>query len=222
MCFSAEASFIAGISLTAAGIVTVRTVKHKNELPFALIPLFFGLQQIAEGFVWLSFSLDSQMLNQIMTTIYSFFYRIFWPVYTPFAIWMLEPNPKYKKILIWFIPVGLIAGIHYLYTMLQTPVISHITNHSLVYGTPYFSVPFWPIFFLAYFIATTVSCFFSTQRAVNMLGILLFFFAMITYTFYALSFVSVWCFFAAVISLVVYLHFRHPHIIPEFHGIIHR
>ena len=52
MCFSASVSFVAGTSLLAAGAVTVRKARHKDELPFAAIPLLFGVQQLVEGVIW--------------------------------------------------------------------------------------------------------------------------------------------------------------------------
>lgn len=51
MCFSAAASFIAGTTLSAIGVATLRNTKTTSELPFAAIPLLFGLQQLTEGVV---------------------------------------------------------------------------------------------------------------------------------------------------------------------------
>ncbi len=45
MCFSASASFIAGTSLCAIGVATVKRAEARSELPFAMIPLLFGIQQ---------------------------------------------------------------------------------------------------------------------------------------------------------------------------------
>jgi len=53
MCFSAEASFIAGGILSIAGIVTLAKTQNPSYRALASIPLLFGLQQIGEGFVWL-------------------------------------------------------------------------------------------------------------------------------------------------------------------------
>jgi hypothetical protein len=49
MCFSATASFIAGTTLSIIGIATIRNVERRSELPLALIPLLFGIQQLIEG-----------------------------------------------------------------------------------------------------------------------------------------------------------------------------
>ena len=65
MCFSAAASLAAGGTLSVVGGLTLAKVKNKSELPFASIPLLFGIQQAIEGAVWLSFG--SPVLNTIAT-----------------------------------------------------------------------------------------------------------------------------------------------------------
>ena len=49
MCFSATASFISGTALCAIGVATLKQTKASAEIPFALIPLLFGIQQLTEG-----------------------------------------------------------------------------------------------------------------------------------------------------------------------------
>ena len=44
MCFSAPASFIAGTALSLIGVDALRKTKTRREIPFAIIPLLFGIQ----------------------------------------------------------------------------------------------------------------------------------------------------------------------------------
>jgi hypothetical protein len=67
VCFSASASFIAGTSLCAVGVATLKRAEAKTELPFAMIPLLFGIQQLTEGVIWLTFSHDAPLLKRTMT-----------------------------------------------------------------------------------------------------------------------------------------------------------
>ena len=46
MCFSAQASFTAGTVLLIVGAATVRRARARSELPYACIPLLFGIQQL--------------------------------------------------------------------------------------------------------------------------------------------------------------------------------
>ena|SRR5690554_4072183 len=77
MCFSAEASFIAGAALTVIGVATIKKTTHKSQLWFASIPLVFGVQQLAEGVLWLTLP-DPEMIQiqRVATYIFIFFAQI--------------------------------------------------------------------------------------------------------------------------------------------------
>ena len=49
MCFSATASFTAGVALLVVGTATARLASGRAELPLAVIPVLFGIQQLIEG-----------------------------------------------------------------------------------------------------------------------------------------------------------------------------
>lgn len=206
MCFSATASFVAGGALTATGVLTMTRAKTKAELPFASVPLLFGIQQITEGLVWLSFRFDSPWLNTPTTFIYSLFAFVLWPIYVPFAVWSLETVSWRKKLLSLFQLVGIMVGAYLLYFHIQIPVTSQVINKSIAYAAPHFYT-FWVL--VLYFIATVISTFFSSHKLVNILGVLIFIAAIASYWFYAAVFASVWCFFAAILSTIVFLYFYH-------------
>jgi hypothetical protein len=54
LCFSAGASFAGGIIITGFGVATFREAHKPSQLVFAAIPVFFGVQQIVEGCLWLT------------------------------------------------------------------------------------------------------------------------------------------------------------------------
>ena len=221
MCFSASASLIAGTALSAAGVVTIKKTKKKADLPFAMTPLLFGIQQLIEGFVWLSFSWQSGILNTVMTYAFSLFASVVWPIFVPFAIGLLETEPWRKKILHVFQIIGVVVGGYLAYSHTLSPVTSEIINKSIVYNNSHFYI-LWVLGF--YFAATIVSCFFSSKRIINIFGILALLAALTAYWFYSVSFVSVWCFFAAILSFIVYLYFRREesakdHQLPQIHNL---
>lgn len=80
MCFSATASFSAGAALLIVGAVTVRRARRRAELPFSLIPVLFGIQQLIEGAIWLTFPDKAPVLNSVLTVVYSVFSHVLWPV----------------------------------------------------------------------------------------------------------------------------------------------
>ena len=124
MCFSASASFIAGTTLTAVGVAALRNTKTKNELPFAMIPLLFGIQQLTEGVIWLTFHYDVPLVRLTMTYIYSGFSHVVWPMYVPFAMGVLETVRWRKSAIFAFLAAGISVGLYLLYSIVSRPLIA--------------------------------------------------------------------------------------------------
>jgi hypothetical protein len=204
MCFSATASFMAGISLSTFGVFTIKMAKRKEEIPFAMIPLLFGIQQIIEGVLWLSFQRDAVILNVSMTYMFTLFSHVLWPVFIPYTIGLLEVIHWRIKVLLAFRHVGVAVGLYLLYFIARFPITSEIHEH-VVYIFPHFHKP---AILLLYVAATCVSAFFSSHRFINIFGILTLILFCAAYWFYTEAFFSVWCFFSAILSFLIYLHFK--------------
>ena len=205
MCFSATASFIAGTSLCVIGVATLKQTKASAEVPFAMIPLIFGIQQLIEGTIWLSFNHDIPISRQVMTYLYSLFSHFVWPVYVPFAIGIMEIVRWRKKALLVLLVLGVTVGIFLLYWITAGPLKAEVVSHHMVYISPHFySIPV----MILYFTATCASCFFSSHGFVRLLGVLLVLSLIAAQIAHSLALVSIWCFFAAILSLVIYLHFK--------------
>ena len=204
MCFSATASFSADAFLLGLGTLTLKSARHKRELPFAAIPILFAIQQLIEGVVWLSFSDGAALLNSVMTQVYSFFSHVLWPIYVPVAVLMLEPPGWRRRALRVFVAAGSAVGLYLLYFLFAFPIISRPTGQHIEYVSPHF---FAAITMSLYLLSTTISPLLSTHRMVQVFGILALLSFGAAYYFYAFWFISVWCFFAALLSTVVYLHF---------------
>lgn len=204
MCFSATASFIAGISLIVIGVAIVKKAQLKAEIPLAMIPLLFGVQQIIEGMLWLSFRFDAPLLNAIMTYSFTLFSHVLWPMFVPFSIGLVEMVPWRKKVISGFLVTGIAVGLYLLYFIVSFPITSEIKVHVL-YIFPHFHKP--PILAL-YVAATSVSALFSSHKIINIFCVLALISFIVAYWFYTVAFFSVWCFFAAILSVVIYLHFK--------------
>ena len=63
-----------------------------------------------------------------------------------------------------------------------------------------------------YLAATCLSCFVSSHAFVKLFGGLAFIAFIAAYVTYARASVSIWCFFAAVLSLLIYVHLRYRHL----------
>ena len=204
MCFSATASFVAGSALVALGVATLQAIRRRAEIPFAAIPLLFGLQQLVEGLLWLSFRFDSPQLNVAMTYLFSMFSHVLWPIFVPFAIGLLEPAPWRRKVIWGFQAVGLLVGLYLFYLLVEFPVTA-VAAANIVYVSPHFYKL--PVMGL-YLVATCVSCFFSSDATVRLFGVLALLLFGVAYGFFSLALFSVWCFFAAVLSSIIYARFR--------------
>jgi len=203
MCFSASASIIAGTALTIVGRETLKKPKVKSDYPYASIPLIFGIQQFVEGGVWLTIGIPA--INHVIAFVYLVFAYVVWPVFVPIAILLMENDPIRKKIIKIFAVCGMIAGLMMLYSILSGPIEAQIIQNSISYS----SIGNFPqgLFWL-YVAATCFSCIASSHRMVVLFGIIILASGFTAYQCYANSFFSVWCFFAAILSFIVYFHFR--------------
>jgi len=203
MCFSAIASFSTGSLLLGLGALTLKSVRRPRELPFAAIPLLFAIQQLSEGVIWLTFRVDAPLFNAVMTHVYSFFSHVLWPIYVPVAVLLIEPSGRRRKALLVFVAAGITVGAYLLYFLVAFPVVSRPTGQHIEYVSPHF---FAAATMTLYLMSTTVSPILSSHRMVKVFGVLALLSFAAAYYFYATWFISVWCFFAAVLSGTVFLH----------------
>ena len=204
MCFSATASFSAGAVLLGLGTLTLKSVRHPREWLFAAIPLLFAIQQLSEGMIWLTFRYEAPQLNTVMTYVYSFFSHVLWPAYIPLAVLLIEAPGQRRRWLLAFVATGFAVGAYLLYTLVFFPIFSRPIGQHIEYVSPHF---FAAVVMTLYLLSTTVSPILSTHRYVVIFGILALLSFGAAYFFYVTWFISVWCFFAALLSAVVYLHF---------------
>lgn len=205
MCFSATASFTAGAALLAVGAVTTSRARRGAEVPFALIPGLFGVQQLIEGALWLTFPDNGSLANSVLTHLYSFFSHVLWPIYVPIAVLLLEPVPWRRKLLMAIAIAGAAVGLYLLYFLVTEPIVSEVVGRHISYQSPHFYVA---AVVTLYVLATCVSSFLSSCKTIRWFGAATFVALVAAYAFYAFWFISVWCFFAAVLSIIVLWHFR--------------
>lgn len=206
MCFSSSASFIAGTTLCVIGVASLKEVKGRSEIPFAMIPLLFGIQQLTEGVIWLSFSHDMPLLKQAMTYLYSLFSHVVWPIYVPFAIGIMEAVRWRRRVLNAILAIGFTVGLFLLYWIIVGPLNAEVISNHIVYRSPHFySIPA----MIFYFTATCGSGFFSSHGFVKLLAALLIVTLIAAQIVHSIALVSIWCFFAAILSMLVYLHLKH-------------
>jgi hypothetical protein len=204
MCFSATASFTAGIGLIVVGALTLHRCARPSELPFALVPALFGIQQCLEGALWLTFPAKPLGMNAALTQAFSYFSQVLWPIYIPLAVLLLEPAGWRRRMLLLITVAGTVCGLFLFSYLVRLPVISELRGQHIVYIFPHFHV-------MAatglYLLGTCVGPLFSSHSMVRLFGLAASLSFIATYVFYATWFISVWCFFAGVLSSLVLLFF---------------
>jgi hypothetical protein len=204
MCFSPEASFAGGLIITAIGVFTIRKVHKPSQILFASIPLFFGFQQIAEGFVWLTLPMTHYIiLQKIFVYTFMITAQVIWPVMIPLSVLFMEESKKKKKILFYFLSTGILLSAYYLFCLIFFHVNPLITGFHIVYHTD-FPDSLAMIATIIYLIVTIPPLFISSVKRTHILAILMTFSCIVTVIFFKQYLTSVWCFFAALISGVIY------------------
>ena len=205
MCFSAEASFNASVVLGVVGIITIKKVKEPSQLAFACIPFIFGFQQLSEGVVWLSLTHKNfYFLQSFSTYLFLIIAQIVWPTWVPYSIMLMEKNEKHKKNLKIILGIGVTLSVYLTFCYLFYDVRAEISSHHIKYDLdfPHVKHLLW-LTALFYFIPTVISAFVSSVKRMHLLGTAILLSCVITRLFTVHYFISIWCFFAAIISVLV-------------------
>jgi hypothetical protein len=204
MCFSSEASFTGGVIISAIGIITVRKVHKPSQIIFASIPLFFGFQQIMEGVLWLTLPLSEYIgIQKISAYTFLIMAQVIWPVMIPLSLLLMEESARKKKILFGLLVAGGILSLYYSYCLLNFNVRPRISGYHIQYSSD-FPESLALVAFIFYLTATITPLFVSGIKRTHLLGILMTLSCLVTAMFFTQYLTSVWCFFAALISGVIY------------------
>jgi len=208
MCFSATASFTAAAILVPLGgyaIAKANTI-DKSYLPLASFPLFFGIQQALEGTVWLNLAQGEQSAIYSAALGFMFFSHFFWLAWVPYSSWSIEQNPRRKKIFSYIVKLGLALGLYlYLQLLLDTENRLNvvIVEHSIFYETKLFLHEYVHKIFVLLIYATLIifPLVANSNREVRNFGITILASIIFTGIYFSYAYISVWCFFAAYLSL---------------------
>lgn len=208
MCFSATASFSAAAALVVVGGVAASRVRQRSELVYALIPAMFGVQQILEGLIWLALATPSTAPSCLpvggLTQGYSVFSQVLWPIYVPLSIWLLERDAARRRLLVVTCIFGALVSVFLLNAMFDNPVVAHLQEQHIAYA---FSHTHVVSATLLYLLGTCAAPLVSSHASVRAFGVAAMGSAALAYAVYTTWFISVWCFFAGLLSCIVLLHF---------------
>lgn len=186
------------------GSVAAWRTTRLAQLPYALIPVWFGVQQLLEGALWMAFQNPAPACNVALTQLYSGFSQVIWPIYIPVAVLLLETVPWRRKAM-WVVTLaGATVSLVLLYFLSHLQVESRVVGGHISYVFPHFHTT---IATGLYLLGACISPMLSSHRTVRVFGMAVTVALLVTYGFYSYWFISVWCFLAAVTSITVLLHY---------------
>ncbi len=216
MCFSASVSYSATAVLVTSGLYAVQQAK-RLPVPYwmwAAIPVLFGIQQAFEGRVWQMLDAGNASAAVPYALGFHFFSHFLWLWWLPLSSYFVEPGKIRKRVIGACAILGAFIGTLVYSVMLFHPewMTVAVREHSIAYS---FSVPdrssiHLPITPAAlYAFITLVPLFFSSHRQIRIFGGLTALSSVLASAAYGYAYISVWCFFAAVLSLYLVHMIRH-------------
>jgi hypothetical protein len=203
MCFSASASFTASVVLVSLGAIAIKKSTTPGQRVLSCIPVVFGLQQFTEGLLWIGLSRPGyDYLVEPAKYGFLIFAQIVWPAFIPFAIMQVEPVPARRRIMKVLSVFGLLLAAYFAYCLANYNVVvgsgcAHINyilsypklaEHAMTFG---------------YFLPAAIPPFISGIRKLRVLGLATLLAYVVAWLFYREYAISVWCFFAALVSSFV-------------------
>jgi hypothetical protein len=207
MCFSATASFSASLVIGTIGAVTYKKSKDSNLKFLGAIPFLFAVQQFTEGFVWLSFNnFNFQFIQETATKAFLFFAWVLWPILMPYSIFKTETPGLKKKINFYLFLLGCASGLHSVYMLIADnprPLVNDFHIDYIV-SLSAFDEKIQLAQQITYVVVTVVPLFVSSLKGAKVLAVANFIALVLAFIFFKHSLPSTWCFFAAILSGIIY------------------
>ena len=203
--FFAILNFTLSGAIAIIGILTLRKASTPNEVVFASLPLLFALHQFTQGFVWLGMDhLIEPRAMKIAESIFVFYAQGFLQFLIPFALWLIEPSGMRKSLIGILTVLGGILMIYTMWGLSVQPTSVSIENNVLVYVNPW-TDKYWVA--LIYVLTTCGSLILSSSVAIQLFGWLNLLGLTVVYLLKPYAFTSLWCLYAAAISVLLYFYF---------------
>ena len=218
MCINADVNFAAAAVIGAVGVATLRHVREPRAVLFAAVPLLFALHQFTEGFVWLGVrgQIPPDALGH-MTFLFILYAQGILPFLMPLGVLLIEPRAA-GSVTRWGWRTGAIGALtllgaalaaYVLYALIAYESHARVVSHSLNYDNPATANG---LVAGVYVLATCGSLVLSTHRVVRWFGLFNLAGVVVTLLLKSYAFTSVWCLYAAIISVMLYWLFRAGHV----------
>lgn len=202
MCFSALASFTTAGFTGLLGIAALARTREPRQWPLAAAPLLFAIQQSAEGVLWLLLPASPHAcLASGATLLFQTIALTVWPLYVPAAILLIEPSASRRRLIAALLVLGACISAYLARGLVMSPPGAAILGGHIVYGTANGQSSIGTLVYLA---ATAAPLLLSSYKTIVALGAFIATGYIIALLFYWSAFLSVWCFFAAAASVMIF------------------
>ena len=206
MCFSATGSFTISAFLTGVGAASLAKNHTRSAGMLAAIPLLFAAQQGGEGVVWLTIGPEPGPVHVACVYVFLTFALVVWPTWFPLSVLRLEPDPRRRERIRPIAVVGAATSAFGAALLVAWPAHARIAAHSIHYAYgPAGGAWLDGAYLLLYVIPTVVPFLVATPRLVPTTGAVLGVALITTLVVKIQALTSVWCFFAAGISVLIVL-----------------
>ncbi|MCT9078283.1 DUF6629 family protein [Streptomyces fulvoviolaceus] len=195
MCWSATADLVAGTAIAGVGVACVARVRSGRDLPLAALPLLLGTHQIVEAVVW-----ESGGGSGSATHAWAVIALPLLAVWVPAGVLCAAP-PHARLRLSLLLALGAVTASMLAYGLATGPVTADIRGHTVGYA---FTLPHTSLLIAGYLVATVGSLLLSGDRRLLVLGVLVAVGGLGCWALWRLEFVSTWCAFAAMCSVVLF------------------
>jgi hypothetical protein len=206
MCFSPQADFVAGAVVVGLGVETLRRVRTRREVIVGALPLLFGIHQLVEGFVWLG--LRGQVSAGVGNTakeVYIVYAHAVLPVIVPFGFMLIEPERRRSRWMLPLVGLGAVMGAYLLWQITAYPVGAQEQARCIDYTT---HTPNDALLGLLYVAATCGPALLSSREYLRWFGLVSLVGAIVTAIVRVDELTSLWCLYAAGVSVLILEHFR--------------
>lgn len=206
MCYSPEADLIAGLVVGAVGVDAMRHVDDRRDLALAAIPLVLATHQLVEAVAW--WGLQGRVTDDIggvAVGLYLVLALAIVPVLVPYAVWRSEPASERRTAMFPFVVLGVCVAAVLLGSMASSPYEATIGGRFIAYDV---GAPEGGALAVLYGIAVCSPLLMSSYRGIFVLGVLnVAAFTLLSWLL-AAGFISLWCIWAAVSSVLIARHLR--------------
>jgi hypothetical protein len=207
MCFSPDADAVVGGIVVVIGVDALRHVGEPKQILLASLPLLFGLHQLDEAFVWWGLQgRVSESLERIGVWVYLLFALAALPALVPLAVLAVERSRARRRLIGMLAALGTAVGVSLAVALFRGSVNAAIGGRHIAYDVSALSQgrDLTGLYVLAA-CGALIAC---SHRDLAVLGVMNLIAVPVLMWLTVSGFISLWCFWAAIVSVVIDLHMR--------------